>query len=1142
MHPISTLRLRLLFLLALLWGATTPAAHAQAWQWATSPGTGGGSSTVTDAAGNVYVTGYFTGTATFGATSLTSAGDYDIFVAKLNSSGVYQWTVRAGSSGTDSGKGVAVDGSGNVYVTGFFSGTTGFGGGGSVLTSAGASDGFVAKLSANGAWLWAARAGGTNGDWSSGVAVDGSGNVVITGQFNSTTATFGATTLTNAGSNSSDAFVAKLNAAGTWLWASRAGAGGTGSDAGSSVAMDGSGNVYVTGDYSGTATFGALTLSSAGFGDVFVAKLSAAGTWLWASRAGGSSNGDSGHSLTVDGNGNVVVTGYFYSTIATFGATTLTNAGAGADVFVAKLSAAGLWLWATRAGGANYDNGTSVAVESSGNILVGGYIDGTVSFGTTTLTGMGLTDAFVAKISAAGVWLWATSVGNNGDEMTNSVAVDGSGNVVTTGNFTSPTLAFGSTVLTRLGGGANALFISRQTQVPTLSSFAQTAGAPGATVTLTGTNLSEVTGVSFGGVAATSFAPLSFTSLTVVVPPGAATGPISVTNPYGTATSAGTFTVYGPPSILSFTPASGTAGTTVNIYGTNLTGATSVRFNSVAATFAVLSATHIRATVPATATTGPITLVTPGGSAASSSLFTVIPTTTTVSSFTPTNGPVGTVVIIDGFNFTGATDVKFGLVSAPGFTVLSATQISATVPPGAITSQISVVAPAGTGQSLVYYSVTVFTPTISSVSPGSGPAGAAVAITGTNFTGVTAVSFNNVAAAFTVISPTQITTTVPTAATTGVVRVTSLGGTALSPAAFTVLAASGVVFDIDSLTALPGTQVVIPVRVRGFSSMLGLQGTLQFNPAQLTFIGVEQLNASLTGLAQANFNTSAAASGGRVSVAYLNSSNTSLTLADNSVIFALRFSVPATTAAGTRQPIWWAPGPVPVEVTRSTFAVAIPQALGGAVRMPAAAALSGTVRTGSGALVPGVSINITGPLAPVAPVTLAAGTYSIPALVSTGAYTLAPAKSNDVTVTNGVTISDVALIQRHILGTALLGAAYKAVSADVNNDAALTVADVAAVQSFILGNTTSFTGGALWRFYSSAQTFANQNSPWPLTQNRTYASLATSTAQDFVGCKLGDVNDTWNAAIPRPAPGPGLLTVAVGDGQAPAPAHRPRLR
>src|SRR5207302_8986471 len=132
-----------------------------------------------------------------------------------------------------------------------------------------------------------------------------------------------------------------------------------------------------------------------------------------------------------------------------------------------------------------------------------------------------------------------------------------------------------------------------------------------------------------------------------------------------------------PPAITSFTPASGPVGTTVAVSGTNFAGATPVTFNGVSATFTVNSATSIQATVPAGATTGPITVTTPGRTATSASSFTVI-NPPTITSFTPASGPVGTSVSINGTNFTSPTLVAFNGVSAT-FTVNSATSIQATV-------------------------------------------------------------------------------------------------------------------------------------------------------------------------------------------------------------------------------------------------------------------------------------------------------------------------------------------------------------------------------------------------------------------------------------------------------------------------------
>ena len=238
-----------------------------------------------DGAGNSYVTGGFGGSATFGLdetnqTTLVGAGGNEIFVAKYDASGDLVWAKRAGGTSGDFGIGIAVDGAGNSYVTGFFEVSATFGAGETnetILTSAGNRDIFVAKYDASGDLVWAKRAGGTIADFASGIAVNGSGNSYVSGQF-AGSATFGVgetseTTLTTAGGR--DIFVAKYDASGDLVWAKRAG--GTGADSASGIAVDGADNSYVTGDFAGSATFGAgetneTTLPSAGAPDIFVAK------------------------------------------------------------------------------------------------------------------------------------------------------------------------------------------------------------------------------------------------------------------------------------------------------------------------------------------------------------------------------------------------------------------------------------------------------------------------------------------------------------------------------------------------------------------------------------------------------------------------------------------------------------------------------------------------------------------------------------------------------------------------------------------------------------------------------------------------------------------------------------------------------
>ncbi|MBI5384588.1 MAG: IPT/TIG domain-containing protein [Verrucomicrobia bacterium] len=240
-----------------------------------------------------------------------------------------------------------------------------------------------------------------------------------------------------------------------------------------------------------------------------------------------------------------------------------------------------------------------------------------------------------------------------------------------------------------------------------------------------------------------------------------------------------------PPLITGFTPGTGSAGTTVTITGTKFTGVTAVRFNNVSAAFTVDSATQITATVPAAATTGRISVTAPAGTATSANNFTVT-TAPSITSFTPSSGPVGGTVVIIGANFTGATVVSFNGVNAT-FAINSATQITAAVPTGAATGRLSVTTPSGTANSAANFSVTTL-PVLAGFTPSSGGVGTSVAITGANLAGATSVTFNNVSAAFTANSGTQITATVPAAATTGPIRVTTPAGNATSASNFVVIA------------------------------------------------------------------------------------------------------------------------------------------------------------------------------------------------------------------------------------------------------------------------------------------------------------------------------------------------------------------
>lgn len=230
---------------------------------------------------------------------------------------------------------------------------------------------------------------------------------------------------------------------------------------------------------------------------------------------------------------------------------------------------------------------------------------------------------------------------------------------------------------------------------PTVTSFTPTSGGTGTTVTITGTDFTGATNVTFGGTNATSFTVINATTITAIVGNGT-TGVVSVTTFTGTGTSSGIFTFIPAPIISSFTPISASAGATVTITGTGFTGATTVTFGGTnAVSFTVVNATTITAIV-ASGTTGSVSVTTPGGTASLAGFtFTPATSTPTISSFTPTSASSGATVTITGTNFTGATAVSFGGVAATSFNVVSSTTITAIVSTGA-TGDVAITTPGGT--------------------------------------------------------------------------------------------------------------------------------------------------------------------------------------------------------------------------------------------------------------------------------------------------------------------------------------------------------------------------------------------------------------------------------------------------------------
>ncbi|MEO5350176.1 MAG: SBBP repeat-containing protein, partial [Magnetococcus sp. YQC-3] len=403
-------------------------------------------------------------------------------VQKMDDSGNVIWTKDA-----DSGGSIAVDKSGNVYTS--------------------SSSGGVRKLNALGNPIWATGSGG------GAVAVDTSGNLYVTGRFQGSMDIdpgLGTTTMTSAGSD--DIFVQKLDSAGNLAWAKQIGAAGL--DYGNSLAVDGNGNVYVTGSFSGTVDFdpgeGVSNLTSAGGWDIFIQKLDASGNLMWAKRAGAQS-GDQGYSLKVDDTGNVYLTGYFQNTVdfdPGEGVTNLTSEGS-TDIFIQKLDSSGNLLWVKQSGGPGNDQGLSLAVDGSGNVYTTGYFINFADFdpgpGTSYLDCAGNLDIFIQKLDASGNLVWAKRAGGAGWDYGRSLAVDGGGNVYVTGTFAGTVdfdMGEGIANLTSVAG-SNVFLLKLDADGNLAKNVPQDILSSAVLMTLANTQLDRLTSTDLSGLADT---------------------------------------------------------------------------------------------------------------------------------------------------------------------------------------------------------------------------------------------------------------------------------------------------------------------------------------------------------------------------------------------------------------------------------------------------------------------------------------------------------------------------------------------------------------------------------------------------------------------------------------------------------------
>jgi gliding motility-associated-like protein len=420
---------------------------------------GGPSGTIGDASyslaydnsGNVFICGQFVGLVDFDhgppLMTLTSFGVTDGYIVKLDVNGNFLWARQFGGTGVDQCFSIATDLAGNVYVTGVFEGTANFNswGSGFSLNSFGGLDAFITKLDANGNHIWTKQVGGTEQDIGNSIKADASGSIYTTGIF-SGTADFdpGAAVSNLSAAGVYDNYVLRLDINGNFLWAATAGGEGEG---GPAIAIDNTGNAYIAGAFQGTYDFnpgaGINNLTSQGGADIFVLKLTATGNFVWAKQMSGSTSFENAFNLALDVSGNIFVTGDFLNTVdfdpgpATFNLTSFGNY----DIFLCKLDNNGNFVWAKQMGGADVQQGITVATDISGNVYTAGNFRSTADFdpgpcvyNMTSASG-NIDDAYISKLDANGSFVWAKQLSGSNEDVIYSIAVTPAGSIYSAGYF-----------------------------------------------------------------------------------------------------------------------------------------------------------------------------------------------------------------------------------------------------------------------------------------------------------------------------------------------------------------------------------------------------------------------------------------------------------------------------------------------------------------------------------------------------------------------------------------------------------------------------------------------------------------------------------------------------------------------------------
>ena len=439
---LTTMRKNLLVVALVLLCTNVLYAQTPAWVWAKSVGArldnDAKVTAVKDATGGIIVSGQFDANAPFGAANIPVTGTIDLYATKFDQSGTPVWAKGfGGMSNIMFPGGIVMDGAGNSYLAGSYS--FGMTINGINYYSEGDKDGYIIKLDPSGNVIWVKSFGSSTPQAFNAIAINGN-NIYVAGSY-SGTFNAGSVTVPTSNAGSTDAMVIAFDTAGTALWAATGG--GADEDYFYGVSAS-STNVYASGAVRGaSASFGSTNLTGSGSADdMLVTRLTASGSFDLAKRFGSTST-DQATCIGYDNYGNIYISGSFLGTVSFGGPASITSNGGNtySDGFVAKLNSAGWGLWACKQGGASDDITTSMEVVNNGYIyLCGYYNNSTVTLTTTSGTPMNLTnsggaDGFAAKYNPAGKILWAVKAANTSDDRPKAILSDNNGYCYLMGNF-----------------------------------------------------------------------------------------------------------------------------------------------------------------------------------------------------------------------------------------------------------------------------------------------------------------------------------------------------------------------------------------------------------------------------------------------------------------------------------------------------------------------------------------------------------------------------------------------------------------------------------------------------------------------------------------------------------------------------------